>query len=176
TRFPCRDWAGTGVIRAIFMESQPSLFPGAGAKPGIDIIAGWWEKIPVGVVRQARARGPGPTFEHFAIAKPGGRILAVGIVHEIAWERIEGRLRPFPDIACHLAAAKGAIASREGSNVDTPQEARVQIGTRRRRRLITPGIAALAPGNTLPVRRRLGTGSEFPLGFSGQPPASPLTV
>src|SRR5262249_52836847 len=122
------------------------------------------------------ARGPGPTLEYLAIAKPGGRILSIGIIHEIAWKWIEGRLRPFPDVARHLTAAKGAIAGREGSHVGAPQEACVQIGTLRRRRLIAPGIAAFAPGNTFFVRSRLGTGAQFPPSCRGRPAASPVTV
>src|SRR4029450_13853233 len=98
------------------------------------------------------------------------------VVHEITWERIKGRLSPFPDVTRHLPAAKGTIASREGSNVDTTEEARVQIGTLRCRGFIAPRIAAFVPSNTLPVRSRLGTGGRFPLGFGGQPSASPVTV
>src|SRR5215510_6342015 len=44
------------------------------------------------------------------------------------------------------------------------------------RRLIAPGIAAFAPGNTLPVWGRLGAAGHVPLGCPGQPPASPVTV
>src|SRR5262249_21385352 len=76
----------------------------------------------------------------------------------------------------HLTAAKGAIASGEGTDVDTAQEARVEIGVLRGGRRIAPGIAALMGGEARTIRCRLGTGGEFPLGFGRQPAAGPVTV
>src|SRR5215471_9396091 len=121
--------------------------PGTGAKTRQDVVARRWEEIAVGVVRQAGACGPGAAFEHLAIAKPGRGILPVRVVHEIAREGIEGRLGPLPDVARHLTAAEGAIASRKGANVDAAQEASIQIGELWGWRRIAPGIAALMASN-----------------------------
>src|SRR5438132_4437154 len=150
--------------------------PGTGAKAGQDIITGRREKIAVGVVHQAGARRPGAAFEHLAIAKPGGGVLPIRIVHQIAREGIKGRLGPLPDIAGHLTAAEGAIASRKGTDVDTAQEARVQIGLLWGWRRIAPGIAALVAGKARAISARLGTGGEFPLGLGRQASTSPVTV
>src|SRR4029453_8493930 len=157
TRFPCRDWAGAGVIRAIFMRSSYHTPPGRRCKTRQSQHGGRGGRHCRRYCTTGARAWPGRALKEVAIAKPGGRILTIGIVHEIAWERIERRRSPFPDIARHLAAAKDAIASGEGNYVGTPQEACVQIGTRRRRAFIAPGIAAFAPGNLLPVRGRLST-------------------
>src|SRR5262249_9642359 len=81
-----------------------------------------------------------------------------------------------PDIAGHLTAAKGAVTGRKGTNVDTAQEARVQIGVLWSWWCIAPGITALMGGNARAISGRLGTGGEVPLSLSWHPPASPVTV
>src|SRR5712691_13388861 len=78
--------------------------------------------------------------------------------------------------AGHLTAAEGAIASRKGTDVDTAQEARVQIGLLWGWRRIAPGIAALVAGKARAISARLGTGGEFPLGLGRQASTSPVTV
>src|SRR5262249_61594539 len=125
---------------------------------------------------EACSCGPGAGFDHLPITKPGRGVLPVRIVNQIAGEGIEGRLGPFPDITSHLTAAKSAIASGEGADVDTAQEARVEIGVLRGGRRIAPGIAELMGGEARTIRGRLRIGGGFPTGSGSHPSPRPLTL
>src|SRR4029453_780778 len=88
----------------------------------------------------------------------------------------EGRGGPFPNIARHLAPAKGAIPSRECRDIDTAEHARIQIGLGGRRWRIPPGLPPLAAGPPPAGRRGLATGRHFPFRFGRQTAARPLTI
>jgi hypothetical protein len=87
-----------------------------GSEAGEYVISIGRKEIPECRPSQPRTCRPGPAAQHLSRAEPWLRIVAVGIWRK-SWKWREVRASPFPNIANHLPATKGAVAARASRNV-----------------------------------------------------------
>src|SRR6266516_2364 len=90
---------------------------GAGPEASPDVPPLRPVEVAPGAADEARARGPAPAPQHLVRVKPRLGILFVRI-HDKARVRREVAARPFPDIADHLPAARGAVAGGKSAHIE----------------------------------------------------------
>jgi len=113
---------------------------------------------------QPRTCRPGPAAQHLSRAEPWLRIVAVGIWRK-SWKWREVRAGPFPNIANHLPATKGALAARASRNICRAVEGKVQIRMMAARCGIAPRPPPFHTRKTAAVRIRLTDRRRFPFGL-----------
>src|SRR6266480_1483202 len=143
-----------------------------GSEAGEYVISIGWKEIPECWPGQPRACRPGAAAQHLSRAEPGLRIVAVGIRRK-SWKWREVRGGPFPDIANHLPATKGAVAARAGRDIRRPVKGKIQIRMLATRYCIAPGPLPFHIGKTAAVRIRLADRRRFPFGLGRQPALGP---
>src|SRR6266852_3145935 len=131
-------------------------------------------EISPGVANQTRTRRPTTSAQHLVRAKPGLRIVLVGIRGEPrVW--MEGALRPLPHVADHLPAAEGAVPRGKRSHGYALACSGIQVRAVGCRRLVAPWVPPLTRRESpAPIRHR--PSRYLPLQFGRKAAARKATV
>ena len=170
-----RGEVGGRGVQVVELDRRMGHCQCAGPEAGEDVVAVGPVVVAPGVADQPAAGRPAAPAQHAGRAEQRLRVVLVHVGRE-ARVGAEHRVGPLPGVADHLPAAEGAVARRQRADVDGAERAAVEVGERRRRRRVAPGVTALARGERAAVRGRLARRGHLPLELGGQPPACPAAA